>query len=286
MSTTPTDHGSGTAWQQFWDRGGFWRAALACVGYLALYLGASLLIGVLLGDQVDPDDLFASLPSVLVGLTLPLVVGAVVLSAFVRSLGWFRELFARQPLPGRGWMWVAPVVVGAAVLLRFAGIDYRDYTLGVVVLTVLTGLLIGFVEEVLTRGVAVRMLRRAGHSERVVMVLSSLLFAVLHSANALSGQAIGLVLLTMVFTFGFGICMYLTMRVTRSLWAPVLLHGLYDPTLFLSAGGIDQVSGGGDVNVALTLAAPANILCLVIAVVALLLVRGRVAGRTADHAAA
>lgn len=279
MSTTRTEHGPRTAWQQFWERGGFWRAALACVGYLALYLAAGLLIGRLLGDQVDPDDLFASVPSVLVALTLPLLVGAVVLSAFVGSLGWFRELFARQPLPGRGWMWVAPVVVGAAVLLRFAGIDYGDYGVGVVVVTLLSGLLIGFVEEVLTRGVAVRMLRAAGHSERVVMVLSSLLFALLHSANALSGQAIGTVLLTMVFTFGFGVCMYLTMRVTRSLWAPVLLHGLYDPTLFLSAGGIDQAATGGDVNVALTLAAPANILCILIAVVALLLVRGRTAGR-------
>ena len=270
-----------STWQQFWDRGGFWRAALACVGYLALYLGAGLLIGSLLGDQVDADDLFSSVPSVLVALTLPLLVGAVVLSAFVRSLGWFRELFARQALPGRGWMWVAPVVVGAAVLLRFAGIDYGDYRLGVVVLTVLTGLLIGFVEEVLTRGVAVRMLRGAGHSERVVMVLSSLLFAVLHSANALSGQAIGVVLLTMVFTFGFGVCMYLTMRVTRSLWSAVLLHGLYDPTLFLSAGGIDQTATGGDVNVALTLAAPANILCILIAVAALFLVRGRARDRAA-----
>lgn len=136
-------------------------------------------------------------------------------------------------------------------------------------------------EEVLTRGVAVRMLRRAGHSERVVMVLSSLLFALLHSANALSGQALGVVAVTVLFTFGFGVCMYLTMRVTGTLWAAVLLHGLYDPTLFLSAGGIDRTTSAGDVNVALTLAGPANLLCIVIAVAALFLVRGRAQGRPA-----
>ncbi|GIG34929.1 hypothetical protein Cpa01nite_03100 [Cellulomonas pakistanensis] len=70
-------------------------------------------------------------------------------------------------------------------------------------------------------------------------------------------------------------------RVTGSLWAAVLLHELYDPTGFLSAGGIDRSASAGDVNVALTLAGPANLLCIVIAVVALFLVRGRVQDRPA-----
>ena len=74
------------------------------------------------------------------------------------------------------------------------------------------------------------------------MVISSLVFALLHSANVLSGLPILTVALTVVFTFGFGVLMYLTLRVTGNLIWPMLVHGLYDPTLFLATGGIG-VSG-------------------------------------------
>ena len=49
------------------------------------------------------------------------------------------------------------------------------------------------------------------------MVISSLVFALLHSANVLSGLPILTVALTVVFTFGFGVLMYLTLRVTGNL---------------------------------------------------------------------
>lgn len=266
-------------WQAFWARGGWWRSVLLVVTYLVLYVGAGLLVGALFGDRVDTDDLFASTESVLFGLTVPLLIGSALLAAFAASLGWFPVLFGPQPIRGRGWMWIAPALVVAAVLLRLLGIDYGSYASGVVVTTLLTGLLIGFAEEVATRGLVVKLLRDAGRSEWTMMVLSSLLFALMHATNALSGQEIGLVLATMGFTFGFGVCMYLTLRVTGNLIWPVLLHGLYDPTLFLATGGIDQAAGG-EQSTLLTLAAPVNLLLLLVALVAVAVVRGP--ARTTD----
>ena len=100
---------STSGWTTFWDKGGWWRAVLVAVVYLALYLAGGQLVGALFGDQVDTDDLFATPQSVFFGLFLPLAVGAVVLIAFVASLRWFPALFARQPIRGRWWMWLAPV---------------------------------------------------------------------------------------------------------------------------------------------------------------------------------
>jgi uncharacterized protein len=65
--------GSGSAWQEFWNRGGWWRAFLLLVVYLALYPGAGRVGGTLFGDQVSPN-LFSSAASVFVAVTLPLVV--------------------------------------------------------------------------------------------------------------------------------------------------------------------------------------------------------------------
>lgn len=263
-----------SGWKAFWDRGGWWRAVLLAVLYMAIYLGAGQVIGAFARDQVDAEDLFRTPQSVFVGLTLSLLVGSLVLAAFVYSVKWFRPLFAQQPVKGSWWMWAAPFFLVAAIVLRFLGINYSSYQASVVVITLVTGLLIGFAEEILTRGIVVKMLRDSGKSEWVVMVLSSLVFALLHSANALSGMPIITVLVTILFTFGFGICMYLTLRVTGNLIWPMILHALYDPSLFLSTGGIDQAAAGPQ-SPLLQLAGPANMIYILIALVALIVVRGR-----------
>ncbi|SKC60490.1 CPBP family intramembrane glutamic endopeptidase [Krasilnikoviella flava] len=267
-------------WRGFWERGGLWRALLVTVVYLALYLLAGLLVGTWFGDLVDTDDIFATPLSVFLGLAAPLLVGAVVLTVFLVSLRWFPVLFARQALPGRGWMWVAPALVLVPIVLRALGIDYATYAPGVVATALAAGLLVGFVEEVLCRGIVVTMLRRGGWSEWAVMVVSSLVFALLHSANILSGMPLGTVALTVVYTFGFGTAMYLTLRVTRNLVWPILLHGLFDPLLFLSTGGIDEVSGGATTNTLVTLAGPTNLLFVALGIVGLFLARAVNARRT------
>jgi membrane protease YdiL (CAAX protease family) len=270
-----TDLEHDNAWRRFWNRGGFWRALLAAVVYLALYLGASLLIGQIWGKEVDGKNILATGASVFFGVALPVIVGSIILAIFALSLGWFRPLFARQPIRGSWWMWIAPALVAIAVLLRLFGINYGQYTVSAVVLMFVAGIFVGFAEEFLTRGIAVKMLRDSGKSEWVVMVLSSLIFALLHSTNILSGQAPLTVLATVGFTFGFGILMYLTLRVTGNLIWPMIIHALYDPTQFLSTGGIDVAATGAQ-SPLLVLAGPANIIFVVFAIIALIFVRGRV----------
>ena len=85
-------------------------------------------------------------------------------------------------------MWIAPLVVLAPIVLRVFGIDWGRDAVDVVALVLVTGLLIGYVEELLTRGIGVKMLRAGGHGEWAVAALSSLVFALLHSVNLLTGQ--------------------------------------------------------------------------------------------------
>lgn len=262
-----------SAWRNFWNRGGLWRAVLVAVVYLALYLGAGWLVGQLFGDQIG-DNLFANVRSVLFGLTAALIVGSTILIGFVGSVGWFRLLFSPQPVRGSWWMWIAPVLVVAAIVLRLLGIDYAAYSTGVVALTVLTGLLIGFSEELLTRGIVVKMLRDAGHSEWVVMVASALIFALLHTSNILGGMPVVTVAVTVLFAFGFGVLMYLTLRVTGSLIWPMLIHAFYDPTLFLATGGVDEAHSVSQ-SPFLELAGPANIVFIAFGLLALIFVRGQ-----------
>lgn len=263
-----------SGWTGFWTRGRWWKAAVAVVGYLALYQLAGLGVATVAGDQVDRENLFATPASVFFGLGAGLVVGSVILVAFVLSVGWLRPMFARQPVAGRWWMWIFVVLAAIPIVLRFAGIDYGSYAAGVVATTLVVGLFIGFTEELLYRGIVVRILREGGHRELGVAVLSSLFFALSHSVNLFAGQPVLTVALTVVFTFGFGVMMYLVMRATGHIVWAMLAHALTDPTTFLSTGALDASTGAAHSPI-LDLAAPFNIVFVVAALVALIVIRGK-----------
>lgn len=268
-----------SGWKRFWERGGWWRAVLLAVVYLALYLATGQLVGLLFGSQIDDGDPLADVPTIFFGTALAIIVGSAILLLFSGSLGWLRELFGRQPIGGSWWMWIAPAIVLAAALLRIFGTDYGRYSVGVVIAIYLTGLCIGFAEELLTRGLAVNLLRKGGYSERVVMLLSSLIFSLLHSVNLLTGQPPLTVLVTMGFTFVFGVAMYLTLRVTGSLIWPMLLHAITDPSTMLAVGGVDETHGS--VDQLASLAGASTYLYLLLAIVAIFLVRDRVGRKDA-----
>lgn len=220
---------SASFWKTFWEKGGWWRALLLTAVYFALFQLLSLLLAPLAGQVDDPTGA----AGVTVFYVLPELIGAVILAVFTLSVGWWRELFARQPLRGRGWMWIAIVVVLSFNVLRFATIDYGKVGFDVVLTWLLAGLLIGFTEEVLTRGLVVNLMRKAGYREIVVAVISAALFSGLHAGNLLSGQSVLATAIQLLYTFAFGICMYLAMRVTGTIIAPILLHASTDPSIFL-----------------------------------------------------
>lgn len=225
---------SSSGWKRFWEHGGFWRALLLAAVYYGLYE----LFGYLLGFVTGAPDLEPGTAEyVLLATALPIVFASIALVVFAMSLGWLKEIFGRQSIGGRGWMWIGIGVVLAINVSALLSIDYGKAGFVLVATWLLTGLFIGFAEEVLTRGFVVNLMRKAGHGEIAVALASAGLFAALHIGNVFtSTQGLAVTLLQVVYTFAFGICMYLALRVTRTIWAPILIHASTDPTLFLQGG--------------------------------------------------
>jgi len=138
-----------------------------------------------------------------------------------------------------------------------------------------SGLAIGVAEELVTRGAAVTLLRKGGYNEWVVAVLSSLIFALMHSVNAIGTGFTLTVLITIPYTFCYGLCMYLIMRVTGNIIWAILAHALTDPTLFLANGAVDATSDSIHQNLTLVLAGTGNITVILMRIVALIFIRGR-----------
>ena len=270
----------GVGWRGFWNRGGFWKAILLAAVYLGLYDGfGAFVLTPMVGDSLDFSDMFGGVGTVLVGLAAPVAFGGLVLVAFGLSLRWLpRPLFGPQPVRGRWWMWIAPVLILIPIVFHLIGLDYSRYTAGVVVAALVSGLFIGFAEEILCRGYVVALLRRRGYGEWAVMALSSLLFGLLHASNAFSGQDLGSVAIEVLYAIPFGVCMYITLRVTGNLIWPILLHAFTDPTTFLASGGVDN-SVAGTSNIALSIATIGTFAYLAFALVAFVSTRGHADGR-------
>jgi membrane protease YdiL (CAAX protease family) len=264
-------------WQRFWDKGGWWRPFLLAVVYLVVFNLISLGTSTLFAEFIDAQNPTGSASSVLFALVLPILLSGILLFLFVVSLGWAREIFGRQPGRGAGWMWIAVAIVVIPIVLRIFATDWSSYTVDTVLATLLLGLCIGFAEELISRGVAVDLLRRGGFGERAVMLLSSAVFALLHATNLLSGQPLLNVGITVVYAFGFGVMMYLVLRATGSIIWPMLLHAATDPTTILATGGVDTHGANAGTEGILAVAGVFNYLYLIFAIVAIFLVKGSLA---------
>jgi len=256
------------------NAGGALRLVAFLVVYMAIYLGAGWVSGEVGGHYTD-DDLLSSVGSVFFQITFPLVVGAVVLSALAAYLGWYPDLFGRQRIYRSWWMWLGPAIALTPIVLRVLGIDWGKHAVDVVAFTLLTGLLIGYVEELTFRGYGVKMLRDGGHGEWVVAAVSSLLFALSHSLNLISGQSITVVGPTVVYTFAFGVLMYLTLRSFRFLIVAMLIHGLTDPTTILATGDLDKMTDRGSTGGILAAAGLFTALLILAGYILVIFIRGR-----------
>ncbi|GLK18694.1 hypothetical protein GCM10017602_31760 [Herbiconiux flava] len=226
----------GSGWRRFWDRGDWWRAVLLAAVYYGVYQVLSIAVGAVFGGRGGIRGEAGSAMDVFIGTGLPIILGAVVLLAFAASLGWLGELFGPQPVRGRRWMWVGIAVVLVINVSALGSVDFASAGAALVASWLLTGLFVGLAEELLTRGFVVNLMRKAGRGEVAVALVSAGVFAALHAGNFFTtDQGLATTATQVVYTFFFGIIMYLALRLTGRLIWPILLHASTDPTVSLFA---------------------------------------------------
>jgi membrane protease YdiL (CAAX protease family) len=128
--------------------------------------------------------------------------------------------------------WAIPLVeVGIAIITLF-NVQYSLMAFGSIFLVLVASLSIGFNEEVVTRGILLVGLRNDKVSEWKVYVITLLVFSLLHLVNLVAG---GSFLVILIQFFG-GTIYYVARRVSNSLIVPILIHALYDFSVFLLNG--------------------------------------------------
>lgn len=202
------------------------QPALVAVGVFLAYM---VLVGVMwrvTGTRYDA--LVDSRQHVVRGIIVSIGVGAVLLAVATTWLGWWHLALVEDGRSGPVWALAVPALFVVVALLNIAAIDFRSPQARLLPLILVGTLLVGFAEELASRGVLVVGLREAGWGEISVWLVTSVLFALLHGMNALFGQSGRTTVMQTVAAFFAGTVFYVTLLTTGTLIVAMVLHALWD----------------------------------------------------------
>ena len=212
-----------------------WIGLAIFVGYLVVVYTAQALSG------VRYDQLGDSGSNLFFGAGLSLIIAAVLLAITTTLLGWWRPALFDRHRSVR-WPIIAPIVMAVALVINLVSTDWASYD-GTFFAASLVILLVGFTEEITTRGLLLTGLR-SRLSEVWVWLITSVLFGAMHLLNATSGQALGPTIQQAAFAFVAGTIFYILRRVTGTLIWAMVLHGFWDFSTFAVGHGTPTAFAG------------------------------------------
>ncbi len=149
-----------------------------------------------------------------------------------------KQLSILNPLKGKSvsaFIWTLPCLL--VVIVNFpitALISQKAYInrIDLLWLFLIYCLLIGFLEEVLFRGIIQNYVREycknKPHSTFYTVFISSALFALWHLVNIFGGANVGYTLLQVCYSFLIGAMLSTCVIKTGNLWLCIILHALFD----------------------------------------------------------
>jgi CAAX protease family protein len=211
---------------------------------IAAYLSyVVVIVAVNLIGGVDYDELTDNTENLLKGVILPVGIGGLVTIGFATRYGWWGLALRERPA-GPRWLLVVPLLVVLGCVAGAVETPWDDFGTDLLVMLVVATAMVGFAEELTTRGVLLVGLR-GRFRELWVWAISTGLFAAMHSLNFVSGQPLDKTAAQVAATFFIGTALYASRRITGLLVVPMALHFLWDFTLFTSqgpAGAVHHVS--------------------------------------------
>ncbi len=211
--------------------------ALIGIGLWVLYIAIILVVQGTSG--IPYTDVGDSAANMWRGAILSLILGAAVMAAATRWLGWWDAALRDTRRSGAGWTLVAPGIYLVMAIGVLASVGWSELTPAFLGAAIALGVFVGFAEEIVCRGLLLVGLRGSVR-EVWVWLLTCVFFGLMHGLNILLGAAAGETALQVGFAALQGSAFYVLRRVTGSLVWAMMLHGFWDAALFMNV----QTDGG------------------------------------------
>lgn len=202
-----------------------WMGFVIWIGYVFVVFLVTKLMG------VPYTRIGATAEETWKGAVVDLAVAAVLLVITTSALGWWRPALFERKRSHHKWPIFVPIVMAVLALVNIFSTDWSEFDASFIFALVSLGILVGFNEEIMARGLVLTAFRSRLH-EGWAWFLSSVLFGLMHLVNAALGSPLSSTLPQVVLAFASGTAFYIVRRVTGSLIWAMLLHGLWDVSVF------------------------------------------------------
>jgi uncharacterized protein len=203
-----------------------WIGVAIWLGYVVVVLVLQLLSGV---PYTAWGDSGANL---FLGAGVSLIAATVLLAVTTTLLGWWRPVLFERRRSRHRWPVVAPLLMAGVLVLNLGVTDWASFD-GAFLAAATVLVLVGFTEEITARGLLLVALRSRVR-EVFVWLLTSLAFGVMHMVNGLLGQPVVPTVQQAAQAFVLGTTFYILRRTTGTLVWAMVLHGLWDFSVFAS----------------------------------------------------
>lgn len=140
--------------------------------------------------------------------------------------------FVFLSLPKFGWPLILPLIFMAnLIIVQIRGEDFSQVPTDKWVRGIIFLILVGFAEEIFSRGIIFGVLLRYGLTTAVIG--SSLMFGLMHLNSYIGSFNAWLAYWHIVTAASFGVFACALMVVTRSIWMPIILHTFSNAGLLL-----------------------------------------------------
>jgi len=203
----------------------FLQATLIAIAYGAVLFGIIKLFG------VSYTEITKNTNNIKKGIFLPIGIGSIILTIVSAFYGWLTPVFTPPTGFTTWWMWAIPLAIMVGIIIRFRTAKWHLFTRAGIWYLVVGALFVGFSEELLTRGILVHALSQPYIPQYLVMLVSSILFGLLHGMNYFNGQDRKTTITQIIITTLIGMSLYVSYIVSGTLWVPIALHALFDISL-------------------------------------------------------
>lgn len=135
--------------------------------------------------------------------------------------------------------WYIPLLAVEILPIAIAGFSSEVTVLQYIILLFFT-IAVGFNEEIYFRGLAFKIIEEKGRKKAIIW--SSIIFGVLHLANALNSKNALYLVLQMIFAFLVGFVLAEIVSISKSLWVVIIWHAAHDYISCITGDALDTTA--------------------------------------------